>query len=102
MSAFGVLKPRRQPCSKLFRTMKTARRRKALAGTLVFGLVAYLFSIFNAQAQSEESVPAPVAGQFVGEPSPVFESAFTILDLPQRLLEKIQYSNSWFTVKAGE
>jgi hypothetical protein len=25
-----------------------------------------------------------------------------VLDLPERVLEKIQYSNSWFTVKAGE
>jgi phosphate-selective porin OprO/OprP len=68
----------------------------------VLGLAAILSFAFNARAQSEESETAPLAGQFVGEPSPVFESALAVLDLPERVLEHIQLSNSWFTLKAGE
>jgi phosphate-selective porin OprO/OprP len=70
-----------------------------------FLLVAISVSLLcqlNARAQSEESIPAPLPGQFVGEPSPVFESALAVLDFPERVLEKIQYSNSWFTLRAGE
>jgi phosphate-selective porin OprO/OprP len=82
--------------------MRTACRLNVLAGALILSLAASFVSAFNAHAQSEESVPAPLAGQFVGEPSPAFESALAVLDLPERVLEKIQYSNSWFTLKAGE
>jgi phosphate-selective porin OprO and OprP len=78
--------------------MQIACRRDVLAGTLVLGL----FSAFNACGQSEESIPAPLAGQFVAEPLPAFEMALKVLDLPELVLEKIQYSNSWFTLKAGE
>ena len=86
----------------LRRMMRTARRRNGLVGMLVLALAASLLCALNARGQSDESIPAPLAGQFVGEPSPVFESALAVLDLPDRVLDKIQYSNSWFTVKAGE
>ncbi len=82
--------------------MRTACRRNVPAGTLVLGLAASFFCAIDARGQSEESVPAPPAGQFVGQPSPVLESALAVLDLPERVLEKLQYSNSWFTLKAGE
>jgi phosphate-selective porin OprO/OprP len=82
--------------------MRTAIRRNVLAGALVLDLAASFSCAFDARAQSEESLPAPLAGQFVGEPPPVFESALAVLDLPERVLEHIQFSNSWFTVKAGE
>jgi phosphate-selective porin OprO/OprP len=76
----------------------TTRRCRILLGALGVSLLRQL----NARAQSEESLPAPLAGQFVGAQSPAFESALVLLDLPERVLERIQYSNEWFTLKAGE
>jgi phosphate-selective porin OprO and OprP len=52
-------------------------------------------------AQSEESEPAPVLGEFEASPLPPPEQPFIFPDVPQSALDQTQIQERWFTLKMG-
>lgn len=76
-------------------------RRTSMLGTLACCLVGGWIPIPAAFAQSEESEPAPLPGQFEAEPLPPPDQPFFIPDVPHSLVEKSQVRERWITLKVG-
>ena len=72
-----------------------------LAATLLGGLGAGLLCASNAQAQSEESEPAPALGEFEAAPLPPPDKPFLVPDVPQSLVDQTQIKERWITLKVG-
>ena len=72
-----------------------------LAATLLGGLGAGLLCASNAQAQSEESEPAPALGEFEAAPLPPPDKPFLVPDVPQSVVDRTQVKERWLTLKVG-
>ena len=89
--------------------MKTIRKKKfplsleVRAGiiSIFTALVVSLFSGTTAQAQSEESEPAPALGKFEAEPLPPPDQPFLVPDVPQSIVDQTQIKERWITLKVG-
>jgi len=81
--------------------VKTSYKQNRPAATLIGGLAAGLLCAPNAQAQSEESEPAPALGEFEAAPLPPPDQPFFIPDVPQSLVDQTQIKERWITLKVG-
>lgn len=73
---------------------------KKLLGLAFFGGLA-LVCATTAQAQSEESEPAPALGEFEAAPLPPPDQPFFIPDVSQSFVEQTQVKQRWITLKTG-
>ena len=80
--------------------MQTTRPQNFLAA-LACCLAAGWIVAPNAQAQSEESDPAPALGEFEPAPLPPPNQPFLIPDVSQSLVDHTQIKERWFTAKFG-
>jgi phosphate-selective porin OprO and OprP len=81
--------------------MRTIGRQNLIAVARACGLAAAFLCALDARAQSEESDPAPVLGEFEAAPLPPPEKPFLVPDVPQSILDQAQIKERWFTIKFG-
>src|SRR5262245_55679778 len=79
------------------------KRNQTNGCTCIIALLAIiaLSPIQSAQAQSEESDPAPVKGKYEADPLPPPDRPFIIPDVPQSVVAKTEVKERWFTLKPG-
>jgi len=92
-----MMKTKRKPA---FAALRRGRQNFATA-VLICGLAAGWLCARAAQAQSEESEPAPARGEFEAAPLPPPDQPFFIPDVPQSVVDQTQVKSRWITVKFG-
>jgi hypothetical protein len=75
--------------------MKTTLKQSRIAVALAGGLAAGLLCAPNAQAQSEESDPAPALAEFEAALLPPPEKPFLVPDVPQSFADHTQIKERW-------